>query len=323
MDIKFLDIKLFCGGLILGPLLLQGGPFAPAAGQEGSEAVHRQDTSITGWLAETPMLEYGEEVETVFRTPGRAIGPSSGSTLDVVSLGRGGRATLHFPEGLADGPGWDFAVFGNSFDDFFLELAWVEVSSDGVHFVRFPGNSLTAHPVGPFGSVDPREVEGFAGKYRVGYGTPFDLSEVAEEAVRVGVDLQAVRFIRLVDVVGDGRERDSAGRPVYDPFPTVGSAGFDLEAVAWRDRPRMLFPGLFALAAGWRWDPQLGYLFTASWPWVFGPDSGWFYVVGETADSIFLYLPGKGWCWSGSGLLPLAVMLEEGGPQGWVDLSPR
>ena len=39
-------------------------------------------------------------------------------------------------------------------------------------------------------------------------------------------------IIRLIDIVGDGSATDASGDPIYDPFPTVGSAGFDLDAVA-------------------------------------------------------------------------------------------
>ena len=37
--------------------------------------------------------------------------------------------------------------------------------------------------------------------------------------------------MRIVDIVGNGTALDSAGRPIYDPYPTTGSAGFDLDAV--------------------------------------------------------------------------------------------
>jgi hypothetical protein len=44
-------------------------------------------------------------------------------------------------------PGYDFAIFENGFPfgsgSFYLELAFVEVSSDGKHFVRFNAISNT------------------------------------------------------------------------------------------------------------------------------------------------------------------------------------
>jgi len=44
-------------------------------------------------------------------------------------------------------------------------------------------------------------------------------------------DLNDIRYIRIIDVTGDGSTFDSFGNPIYAPFPTTESAGFDLEAV--------------------------------------------------------------------------------------------
>ena len=116
----------------------------------------------------------------------------------------------------------------------FLELGFVEVSSDGTVFARFDNASLTKEPVGAFGTVNPSAIHGFAGTVRRGYGATFDLSLLRfHDAVRTGqLDLDYVRYVRIIDVVGDGSARDSFGRPIYDPFPTVGTAGFDLDGVA-------------------------------------------------------------------------------------------
>jgi hypothetical protein len=116
---------------------------------------------------------------------------------------------------IANGAGADFAVFENSFSDTFLELAWVEVSNDGTNFVRFTNHSLTANPV-PFlgGSIDATNLDGLAGKYRAGFGTPFDLADVG---------LTQVTHVRLVDVIGNGMAFDSDNHVIYDPFPTSGS----------------------------------------------------------------------------------------------------
>ncbi len=229
-------------------------PFSGAAGTAGSAAVAAGDGAIEGWATQVKSVQFGAAVDTVWRDVSRALGPAGNDVLDVVSLGRGGEITLSFAGGFRNGPGWDFAVFENAFSDFFLELAWVEVSSDGVHFVRFPNYSYTGAPVGGFGQVDPRNVDGFAGKYRAGFGTPFDLTTLqgAYDAAVAGrddftasyrsallanfprLDLGAVRFVRLVDVVGDGRALDAEGAVIYDPYPTTGSAGFDLDGVAVR-----------------------------------------------------------------------------------------
>jgi hypothetical protein len=153
----------------------------------------------------------------------------------VVSLGDGGSATLTFDHPIVNGDSWDFAVFENSFDDWFLELAFVEVSSDGIHFHRFPATSLTDTniQIGAFDSLDTRKINNLAGKYRALYGTPFDLEELKNEA---GLDVNHITHVRIVDVVGSLQNayatHDSAGIKINDPWPTAfASCGFDLDAV--------------------------------------------------------------------------------------------
>jgi len=78
-----------------------------------------------------------------FGDESEALGVAEGNSVDVLSLGDMGQATLTFDVEIEDGEGWDFAVFENSLDDTFLELAFVEVSSDGEDFYLFPAVSLT------------------------------------------------------------------------------------------------------------------------------------------------------------------------------------
>lgn len=207
--------------------------FAPAAGIAGSTAVSKDDSRIQAWATQVLSLTYGANVTSEWQTPDNALGPASDSTTKVVSLGEGGVITLGFDAVLSDGPGYDLAVYENGFADDFLELAFVEVSSDGSNFVRFDTSSLVDEPVSTYGTLDPTKLEGLAGKYRVGYGTPYDLSWLSERPeVRTGVvDLSHIVAVRIVDIVGDGRARDSFGHVVYDPYPTSGSAGFDLEGI--------------------------------------------------------------------------------------------
>ncbi|RYD31579.1 MAG: hypothetical protein EOP86_17590, partial [Verrucomicrobiaceae bacterium] len=203
------------------PLL--AGPYAPAAGQAGSTAIARTDPRITAWANRVAAWQVGANCLPQWQDTSRALGPAGDDPTHITCLGDGGTITLAFPGFIADGPGADFAVFENAFSDTFLEFAWVEVSRDGVNFVRFPNHSLTAAPVISFGSVDPTDVDGLAGKYRQPFGVGFDLADVG---------LDQVSHVRLVDVIGDGSARDSAGHVIYDPFPNDGSAGFDLDAVA-------------------------------------------------------------------------------------------
>ncbi|RMF87051.1 MAG: PEP-CTERM sorting domain-containing protein [Planctomycetota bacterium] len=218
--------------LVLGLATAGGvnaGPYAPAAGQPGSTAIWKEDPAIVAWAS--GYLDYvpGTDVADSWKTPLKALGPAVGDSFDIVCLGRGGRITLTFDAPITDGPGWDFAVFENSFSDTFLELAYVEVSSNGVDFFRFENDSQTPSAVGAFGFVDPTNIDGLAGKYRQGYGTPFDLSVL--DGVSPLLDTSAVRYVRLIDIVGDGSYLDTSGDAIYDPYPTSGSAGFDLDAI--------------------------------------------------------------------------------------------
>jgi hypothetical protein len=168
--------------------------------------------------------------------PQKALGPPEGTSFEVVSLGSGGAITMTFDPPLSNGLGWDFAIFENSFSDTFLELAYVEVSSDGVQFVRFDNDSLTAGPVGGFGATDPTNIDGFGGKYRQGFGTPFDLADLStkDDVLNGLVKLNEISHVRIIDIIGDGTFLDTSGGVIWDPYPTAQSAGFDLDAVGVR-----------------------------------------------------------------------------------------
>ena len=207
--------------------------FAPAADLPGSTAISKDDPRLGAWASRVLDVKYGDNVTAAWETPDKALGSASANSNDVVSLGEGGTITLGFDSALKDGDGYDFAVFENGFADTFLELAFVEVSSDGTHFARFDTASLTDTPVAAYGTLQPEALQGFAGKYRVGWGTPFDLSWLKwRPEVRTNlVDLSNITVIRVMDIIGDGRVRDSFGHVVYDPYPTTDSAGFDLDAI--------------------------------------------------------------------------------------------
>ena len=154
----------------------------------------------------------------------------------IVSLGDSGIATLTFEKPIYNGPSWDFAVFENSFSNNFLELAFVEVSSDGQRYVRFPATSNYPDSVqiGPFDEVSKAElINNLAGKYKGGYGTPFDLEELKDSA---GIDISRITHVRIIDCVGSIAKPyasyDINGNAINDPFPTpFTSSGFDLDAV--------------------------------------------------------------------------------------------
>lgn len=221
--------------------------FCGAVGTEGCTAIRFDSSIVAAWATgctivrgpvditdpEGPKVHYG--------TDDAGIGPASTSTTDAVSLGDGGSATLTFAQPIRNIEGPDFAVFENGIvsdvtGNAFLELAFVEVSTDGVNFVRFPATSLTPTEtqMGGFGEVDPTMINNLAGKYQIGYGTPFDLEELRDSTA---IDINNINYVRLVDVVGtidpQYASRDSKGRIVNDPYPTAfNSSGYDLTGVA-------------------------------------------------------------------------------------------
>ena len=181
-----------------------------------------------------------------FGLPAYAAGMLTSSESDVFSLGDGGQITFRFDPGFGDRPGDDFAVFENGFfapGGFFGELAFVEVSTDGTHFARFPATTQNPSPVSSQGVIDPTDYHNLAGKHVLGRGTGFDLAELASSP---DVDIDDVHYVKLVDVIGNGSKLDQYGNAIYDPFPTpYASGGFDANAVGVPE------PGVaVALAAG-------------------------------------------------------------------------
>lgn len=214
--------------------------FCGIVGTEGCTAIHYQDSKIKNW-ATTCTVERGymdiatAESPVSFGTETNAIGAASETTTNAISLGDGGYAILTFEKPIANGEGFDFAVYENSFNDYFLELAFVEVSSDGVNFVRFPATSLTPtnQQVRGDGTIDATNINNLAGKYRVGWGTPFDLDELRDSA---NIDINNITHVKIIDVVGtinpEYATYDAFGNIVNDPYPTnFASGGFDLTGV--------------------------------------------------------------------------------------------
>lgn len=215
------------------------GQYAPPPGHDGSTAIHADSSIINGWAGQVTiirgMLNAADTSLGVatYGTPADATGEANNQ---VVSLGDGGVATYTLETPLSNGEGFDFTVYENSFADDFLELAFVEVSSDGEHFIRFPSVSLTQtdEQVEAFGALEATKIYNLAGKYRALLGTPFDLAELADSA---GIDISEITHLRVRDVVGSLDDEivsyDSQGNKVNDPWPTdFASGGFDLDAVA-------------------------------------------------------------------------------------------
>ena len=226
----------WCCFIVMFASAAAAGPYAPAAGKAGSTAVSMNDPAFIDWASGWADYIPGDNLASTWTNPQKALGPAEGTSFEVVSLGSGGSITMTFDPPLSNGLGWDFAIFENSFSDTFLELAYVEVSSDGVHFIRFDNDSLTVDPVGGFGATDPTNIDGFGGKYRQGFGTPFDLADLStkDDVLDGLVKLNEIGYVRIIDIIGDGTFFDTSGDVIWDPYPTAQSAGFDLDAVGVR-----------------------------------------------------------------------------------------
>lgn len=234
--------------------------FAPASCFPGTTAMHADSSAFVAWATGC----------TVERGPKRIDRPNSlvsfgdetlalgrpGGTMDVVSLGDGGTATMTFDSPICNAQGPDFAVFENGLHPdtdstmtlYFLELAFVEVSSDGEHFFRFPAVTHVQHELQleNADAINPAQIHNFAGKYEAMYGTPFDLDEVEDNVL---LNKNRITHVRLVDVVGnidtlfikdeEGNitdticpSLDAQDHIINDPWPTAfKSGGFDLDAV--------------------------------------------------------------------------------------------
>lgn len=214
--------------------------YAPEPGVVGSTAIHKDSSVITYW-ADNLSIDRGY-VDISNQSLGLAShgtvadGEGEADGIAVVSLGDGGVATYSFSVPIQNGSGPDFAIFENGFADHYLELAFVEVSSDGQNYFRFPAviEIQTDVQLGNFDFVNCGFVNNLAGKYRAEYGTPFDLDELAGTQ---GLDIDAITSIRIIDVVGSIDPSygtyDSNGTIINDPFPTpYASSGFDLDGLA-------------------------------------------------------------------------------------------
>ncbi len=279
---------------------LDAGPFL-------DEGILSTDAAFVLWADQIQHYAPASGVQTN-ASPLAALGRPDGITVslgdrDQAELSAGlaaGTMTVQFRRAILDGPGWDLAVFENAFPvspngQVFGELAYVEVSDDGEHFARFPSTSLTTERLDigfgtAFSGIDPTDVHNLAGKHPAGQGTAFDLAQLStsEPVLRGQVDLQRIRFVRIVDIPGSpsfatplvdpaGQPAyvDSQGNPILDPWNTTptGTAGFDLDAVGgryprpgplWTDRTRSTMDRRLAIVP----EPTGAWLLAAPWCWI-------------------------------------------------------
>ncbi len=234
------------------------------------------------WATEVVSYKQTQGVDPQWSDPNKTLGPATGNVNDIFSLGdlsreqinqgtSPGWITLTFDEPILNGQGYDFVVFengllsefttpaGSAAGEILAELAYVEVSSNGEDFARFPSVSLTDKPGDLFSTIEMSSVYNLAGKhpnaYNICTGTPFDLQEIASHPKVISslVDINDIRYIRIVDIPGTGDFYDEAvnhidpntspiwnyytnNHPIFDAWntslvPLHPSGGFDLEAV--------------------------------------------------------------------------------------------
>jgi hypothetical protein len=214
--------------------------FPGAAGTIGSTAIFKDSAVFVGWATKCSVQRGFQDVadtslgHTTTGDSSLVIGQADG--IQVVSLGDGGSVIVGFEMPIKNGPGFDFAVFENGFIDEFLELAFVEVSNDGVNFFRFKATSNTQTDVqmGPFDyNADATLLNNLAGKYRAMYGTPFDLEEMSGIQ---GLNVDSIVKVKVIDVIGAINpiyaSYDQNNNMINEHFPTpFPQGGFDLDAV--------------------------------------------------------------------------------------------
>ncbi|MCU0422707.1 MAG: T9SS type A sorting domain-containing protein [Bacteroidia bacterium] len=216
--------------------------FAPQAGLPGTTAIHRDSSIIKNW-AKAASIKRGWQNISDTALGLAAVGdetyiPGKAGN-GIVSLGDKGEATVLFHNPIKNGEGFDFVVFENGFkftdSTEYLELAFVEVSSNGKDFFRFPATSLTqtTMQVDNFTGLDAKRIHNLAGKYIAPYGTPFDLDDLK---MIDDLDINQITHIRIIDVAGSlipmYASYDTANRIINEPWPTpFSSSGFDLDGI--------------------------------------------------------------------------------------------
>jgi hypothetical protein len=230
----------------------------------------------TGVVNYTPSDEigfYGQNgISDRFADPSAALGAiGSGTGMPVVCLGDmdgeeiynylagtghgPASLTLSFDTPITNGLGADFAAFENGFvsdhttgagsfaGEMFAELGYVEVSTNGTNFARFPSSFLN-YPGGEglpantnYLTLDVSNIHNLVGQHANNYGqswgTAFDLDDLLNNPlVLYGlVDLNEINYVRIVDIPGDGTFEDAQNNSIYDPWVTWGTGGLDFDAL--------------------------------------------------------------------------------------------
>jgi hypothetical protein len=239
------------------PLFAQSGPYTPQVNSSSSApgytiasgtdaAIPWNDPAIVEWASSvTNYSPNPTSVNSSFENLSYAVGPTQalpsinkktglpnlGNPInDVVSLGQDGTITVSFASPIVNGPGNDFAVYSNGFlggyPYAYSKFATVSVSSDGLNWVPFPTafdqSSLVDNEL-----FDASELYNIAGKYVAGFGTPFDLNQLAGVSPQLNVD--DVRYVRITDAWG-ATDSSVNHNPILDDPESI--YGFNFGGVA-------------------------------------------------------------------------------------------
>lgn len=241
-------------------------------------AIAATDSRFQEWAnaIDPTRTNFGPRGSTTINQTG---GFNSLGDLDATQIANGispGFLTVTFPAGIRNGTGHDFAVFENGFTfgtnangvpGLFAEFAFVDVSTNGSDFARFQSISRNTTPLvvnGAFAGYDVTQVYNLAGKHASGFGTPFELDELASNSLVLNglLDLNNIQFVRLFDIPGNGSFLDSLGNPILDNWLTAGSGGFDfrlgigrgvgvMNVTAVPEPSSLMLLGIVATGASW------------------------------------------------------------------------
>jgi len=229
-------------GFVVGAVIGRSAP----AGSFNEPGIAADSPALVAWadgvasFVPAPEVPDGQDTANVLGPYNTSLVSLGELNADQIASGaEPGQITLMFSSGIGNGPGGDLAVFENGFTfsgGLFAELAYVEVSSDGTNFARFPNISTNDGPLAgtpPFAAYDMTNVYNLAGKHPGGQGTLFDLDDLTDDPLVASgmLDLDRISHVRLVDIPGSGDWLDSQGHPIVDNWPTTGTGGFDLRAV--------------------------------------------------------------------------------------------
>jgi hypothetical protein len=203
----------------------------------------RTDGALVGWATQVIASVRGPQDYLQPELGLAAFGMESdvlGDAGTPFSLGDGGSITVAFDMEIANGAGDDFAVFENGFawNGVYMELGFVEVSSNGMDFARMPAFCRQDSVVGTWDTSESALFYNLAGNFVGGTGLDLqDLVTAGDPLVSSGaVDLDHILFVRVVDVIGDlagNATQDFIGRPVADPYPSSGEgSGMDVTGFA-------------------------------------------------------------------------------------------